>query len=105
VRVWPPVADIETNLCALSFDTDIGEDAGEVTCDLTLHGVTVGSYGPDSTNASHSQDLSPGEYRLSCVRESTLEGVDEEGNDTSYVLRETDQKDVKCAKNPNFIEF
>lgn len=107
-RVSPPVADIDTNVCGLSWTADIDEEEAEdaeVACTVVQNGAEIGTYGPAGDDTSYARDISPGEYTISCVRESELEGVDEEGQSIIYILREEDNEVVKCAKNPNFIEF
>jgi hypothetical protein len=104
VRVSPPVADIQTNLCGLSWTADTDPDS-EVSCQLIANGNVINSFGPVTADTNYSQTIEPGEYTLSCVRESEEDGTDEEGNPMTYILRENDADAVKCAQNPNYIEF
>jgi hypothetical protein len=103
LRMTPPVSDIDTNSCVLSWTIDVA--GGSVSCALTRDGSAVQSYGATTANQAYSRTVEPGKYEVACERLSTEIVTDAEGVESTYVLKVEDEQSMSCVQNPNYVEF
>jgi hypothetical protein len=103
LRMTPPVSDIDTNSCAISWNVEAA--GGSVSCALTRDGASIQSYGATTIDQSYNRTVEPGKYEVVCERLSTEIATDPEGVESTYTLKVEDQQSLSCVQNPNYVEF